>query len=435
MATANRGVRLLGWVLIFLGVLFNEWVLTRLLSPDGVVMPLKRSLIWAFDLVCVGLGSVLVTSRRRSGHFGKAIVLTVFVALFSLFLLESGLRLYFAFRARMFSGGRVTADLLGWQTNPSFQSAGEVPGYGFVRYSTTNHGFRAIGDVSAGHRKILVLGDSTTEALQVSDGLAYYDYLERHCSDVEIFAYGTGGYGSLQEYLILNAHWDWIRPDLVLWQFDGNDIMNNSLALESASESSVRMIRPYLAKGRIELRYPSRCRSSVLRALESSCLVRLLGVMPNLMEREHQAHGEIDGLSGRGAEFAEACSTTREIMELVRERLAATPLVAFCIYEGKDRELGRVYEKICASLGFHYVAGVDAAIEDAKHAGLVVTGVEDGRQIDTHLNARGHALVGRILADYLMEAGLMDCQPAARLMDAPLRHGTRGDGCIDGEGE
>ena len=51
---------------------------------------------------------------------------------------------------------------------------------------------------------------------------------------MEVFAYGAGGYGTLQEYLILDEVVDHIRPTMLLWQFCSNDFINNDHALEVA---------------------------------------------------------------------------------------------------------------------------------------------------------------------------------------------------------
>src|SRR5882762_6582845 len=63
--TWSRGVveetlRWIGWLLIGTGVVCNEWVLTILLSPDGVVEIQNRVAIWLFDIVLLSLGLCLV---------------------------------------------------------------------------------------------------------------------------------------------------------------------------------------------------------------------------------------------------------------------------------------------------------------------------------------------------------------------------------------
>ena len=52
---------------------------------------------------------------------------------------------------------------------------------------------------------------------------------------IEVFAYGAGGYGTLQEYLILDEVIDEIQPTTMFWQFCNNDFTDNDHALEVAS--------------------------------------------------------------------------------------------------------------------------------------------------------------------------------------------------------
>ena len=74
-----------------------------------------------------------------------------------------------------------------------------------------------------------------------------------------MFAYGTGGYGTLQEYLVLDEVIDEIQPTMILWQFCTNDFINNDHDLEVASTlNNNGWIRPYWEKGQAQLRSPKR---------------------------------------------------------------------------------------------------------------------------------------------------------------------------------
>ena len=61
----------LGVLLLAAGLLGNEWVLTALLSPDGVVEPQNRRAVWHWDLLVLALGLCLVwLGTRVSGRGG-----------------------------------------------------------------------------------------------------------------------------------------------------------------------------------------------------------------------------------------------------------------------------------------------------------------------------------------------------------------------------
>lgn len=88
--------------------------------------------------------------------------------------------------------------------------------------------------------RIAVLGDSFAEAMAVPVRDAFWSVLERKLDQcpafggrkVETLNFGVSGYGTAQELLMLR-HYVWqYQPDIVLLAFfTGNDIRNNSLAL------------------------------------------------------------------------------------------------------------------------------------------------------------------------------------------------------------
>lgn len=117
------------------------------------------------------------------------------------------------------------------------------------------------GPCPAGRTLVLFIGDSLTQAAQVSTGSAYYDAFARHAGDGYcVFAAGVGGYGTLQESLLLERFaFERRTPDLVLWQTSPNDVSNNVYDLErSDPQDNILTRRPYLdlATGEVRLRDP-----------------------------------------------------------------------------------------------------------------------------------------------------------------------------------
>jgi hypothetical protein len=176
---------------------------------------------------------------------------------------------------------------LGWENKANYRFIKNLRGYGEIIYSTKEYGFRSFSDVNTRKKKIFVIGDSFTQACSVSDGWTYYDYLEKNNDNIEIFSYGGGGYGSLQEYMILDKYIDIIRPDLILWQFCPNDFINNDHELESASlKNNNHMIRPYYKEGRIEWLYPKQNYGWIYSVVQSSYLLRMLNIRLNILKAE-----------------------------------------------------------------------------------------------------------------------------------------------------
>ena len=151
----------------------------------------------------------------------------------------------------------VLDDTLGWRARAGYQDfreSTETTSKGVkyaVKRSQKEYGFRMFGDLRSTRPKVFVIGDSFTQAFQVSDEDTYYATL-KDVLGVEVFAYGAGGYGTLQEYMILDQYMDMIKPTLILWQFCTNDFINNDPALETASLiNNNGWRRPYWVDGHI----------------------------------------------------------------------------------------------------------------------------------------------------------------------------------------
>jgi lysophospholipase L1-like esterase len=144
-------------------------------------------------------------------------------------LLEGGLRVY---AALLFPKMMVLDDTIGWRhaTNVSrtFQNEfGEK-----VLVMQDSYGHRGKGhslQKTAGRFRILALGDSFTEAVQVDEQEVFTARLEKADPRFDVINAGVGGYGTVQEYLYLLSQGLQFRPDLVLLMFFENDLTDNVL--------------------------------------------------------------------------------------------------------------------------------------------------------------------------------------------------------------
>ena len=90
--------------------------------------------------------------------------------------------------------------------------------------------------------RIAILGDSFSEAFQVAQEKTFWSVLERELQatpefqdrTVEVINFGVSGFGTIQEWQMLEHYVPDYTPDLVLLAFlPGNDVRNNSPQLES----------------------------------------------------------------------------------------------------------------------------------------------------------------------------------------------------------
>jgi len=88
----------------------------------------------------------------------------------------------------------------------------------------------------SGVRRIVLLGDSFLEAIQVPFEQSVSSLLERRFNErneiIEVINFGVSGFGTAREYLTLREYGLRYKPDLVLLFFVGNDVSDNSRTLQ-----------------------------------------------------------------------------------------------------------------------------------------------------------------------------------------------------------
>lgn len=201
---------------------------------------------------------------------GKLLLLLL-SSLFALGLAELGLRLYL-YRSlhlpRTERGLRQPHPIFGWSLRPNRNIFVRQPDYA-VKVKTNSKGLRDVEheyQPAPGVFRIVVLGDSFMEAYQVELEESLPRRLQRALKErrVEVINMGVGGYGTIQELLVLKEEGLKYQPDLVILAFlPTNDIRNNSLELERALWQSAKdkvFGRPYArinqSSGQLEFSMP-----------------------------------------------------------------------------------------------------------------------------------------------------------------------------------
>ncbi|MGH8012859.1 MAG: SGNH/GDSL hydrolase family protein [Candidatus Binataceae bacterium] len=130
----------------------------------------------------------------------------------------------------------------GWGLQPG--TAGYYNREGHAYVGINHDGFRGPDYPKAkppGTIRVAVLGDSYVEAMQVPENETFTAIIQKRLRDcpelkgkaVEAMNFGVDGYGTAQELLTLRRKaWDYSPDIVVLAIFLGNDIRNNSVALE-----------------------------------------------------------------------------------------------------------------------------------------------------------------------------------------------------------
>ena len=292
---------------------------------------------------------------------------------------------------------------LGWRATPNYKQdlserTSKDQRVYQVHRSQSTQGFRTYGNVATLKSKLLVIGDSVTQATAVSDDKTYHSLLGNKL-DIEVFAYGVGGYGTLQEYLILDEVYDTIKPTMILWQFCGNDFINNDHALEVESViNNNGWIRPYFEDGQVVLRSP---KPAGLQAREwvqhhSRFLYFVMSRIDRL--RARSAHETVELAIEREGfshpEFVRSVEITDKLMGRVRARVGKTPIYAFnCT---TDEPYTTAFEAIARHYNIQFWRNVAVAVQNAVKKGEDVFASDED-----HWNEYGHSLVAAALLHQL----------------------------------
>lgn len=293
----------------------------------------------------------------------------------------------------------------GWRPTENYHYVGTRNSADGSQYSVTitqnENGFRMFGDLHSSKPKLLVIGDSFTHAIEVSDDKTYYATVKKLLG-VEVFAFGGGGYGTLQEYLVLDRFLDQIKPDLIVWQYCSNDFINNSPELETRSwQNNNSMVRPYWVNGHIQYILPKYGGSlrkiamshSRLMYYVSTRLDKMLTSLPSVetdIEREWFKH--------QG--FVDSVEVTDELMGMVKRRAGRVPVVAFSADD--DQPYTNAFEEISQHHDIPYLEEVAQAVIEAEKRGVVCRAEDQG-----HWNETGHQIAGQTLAAYLRKMGFV----------------------------
>lgn len=164
------------------------------------------------------------------GNMRKFIINTLLVILsitVLLVVMEAGIRLY---STLFFPKMMVLDDNLGWRHARDTEKVFANVDSEAILVKQNRYGHRGGTyplEKSPGKYRVLVLGDSFTEGVQVSEEDLFTHLVEEMYSNVEMLNAGVGGYGTVQQYMYLMLEGLQFEPDAVLLMFYRNDLKDN----------------------------------------------------------------------------------------------------------------------------------------------------------------------------------------------------------------
>ncbi|MBC8488078.1 MAG: SGNH/GDSL hydrolase family protein [Bacteroidetes bacterium] len=249
-------------------------------------------------------------------------------------------------------------------------------------------------------RTILFIGDSSTQVASVSTGRAYYDIFEELVKNsFSVYAAGVGGYGNLQEYLMLNEIYDEIKPDIVLWQHDNNDISNNVYELDNSSFYNNQRPRPYLNLNNdsIEMKDPGfplfdishgfRFLFYKILILDRKYNLGILRYLDSLIELDEET---------RTRKHKEGLEVLSRVLKLSMRNYPHTKFIGFCL--GSDDGFKNIFE----SNGAIYFNQFGSKIYSIEGTNC--------KPLDSHLNHKGNRLAGELMYNFFKQNDLFNSE-------------------------
>ncbi len=306
-------------------------------------------------------------------------------------------------------GGSVTNafvynDKFGWVNNTKMRKKSYMNPCGeeVVQLTPTHELINRFPEVPRG-KKVFFIGDSFTYAVAVSTGFGYFDHFERETGGkYQVFAAGLSGYGSLQEYMVLQSVYDEIKPDIVIWQLSGNDIINNVFELGDSYVSHEQKPRPYLdlKNNRIVIKNPG------FWLLDVSRLLKVLYEMIIELDRRYEIRirGWLNNTMPHRLNKTEMKKHKQEGLDVLDEVVSRavraypdTELYGFSV----DGMWDEAYEKIFFGNGAKYFREFYREVDSVEGTNC--------RPLDEHWNYYGNEVAGRKLAE-LLEADISNRQ-------------------------
>jgi len=307
-------------------------------------------------------------------------------------------------RNPLIHAGILTFDeTLGWRPTENYQQHDlklDAGGRSYsVEYTTDKNGFRMFGNPHVKDKqKVIFVGDSYTQAEEVSNDKTYYGLL-KDSSNLEVFAYGGLGYGNLQEYMVLNKFIEQIQPDVIVLQFCSNDFINNYYELElRSSRNNNAMRRPYMTKeGRVVYamaRPLPQFREFI--NMNSRFLYSIFSRLDKLASSDSSVE-DIIAVKGREYElFQDSVEITERLLGKIKARIPTNTMVYAFSVDGSNPYYDE-FRRMSHANEFVFMDDVPRAIEKAEEHGVVVKAADNA-----HWNEMGHKIVSDVIAKYLL---------------------------------
>ncbi|NLN92033.1 MAG: SGNH/GDSL hydrolase family protein [Candidatus Hydrogenedens sp.] len=294
---------------------------------------------------------------------------------------------------------------LGWKARPNYSFTGKEKDFSGIEFDleivTDAEGFREFG-TGPGPCKVLFLGDSFTFAKDVSQEHTYYRFAAEK-APITLYAHGTDGHGTLQEYLALQEWLEKLQPRVVVLQLCYNDFIDNHLELNKNSvQSQCHVPQPFLLPDNtIHYLNPGDGRITQTVGWFPSELLRSLAYRIDnrhgFPDREKASETLIEnGDPAATVLFEESKKITSLIMKRIRKACGSIPILAFDV--STKEPYFSAFKEICAENDIQFLDEIARTLQERSASGNNIFASDGG-----HWNRLGHQICGEILVEYLKD--------------------------------
>lgn len=300
---------------------------------------------------------------------------------------------------------------IGWRAKANYAFVGKMRDETGASYkldvSTQADGFRLYPTkVDSNKIQILIVGDSYTQSIEVSDDKTFYTHLSQ-AMFADIYAYGMAGTGTLQATMLIEEYLPKIQPDLVILQLCSNDFIDNYAPLELESNYKVGLRRPYLDIESNDIKYQIPL-ENWQQIFYYSKFIRFVmektGITANRLPEKERAAYRIAHEGLDYPHFANAVLLTERILTRLKNRMPhETQLLVFSAdyYEPQYS----ITKNMCQKLQIPFLEEAIKQLNSAKQQEKVIYS-HDGY----HWNEHGHEIVGAALIQDLMKIQEVETQ-------------------------
>lgn len=390
---------LIGWLLIFVGLFFNEWILVKIFSTDGILELPDRIAIWVFDTGSIILGAYLIYYKRSPIRFlGRFLFFTGYILFlvffFSLVDIYLGYRNLTSIHNNTFIKDVFIPDnKLGWRLKPNSLGIHRSPGNFDVIYKIDEHGFKWVQNQGIPDYSIYFFGDSFTFGHGVENHDTFPNIIsERYLKkNVHIINAGVSGYGIVQMFQhFLDIQHMIKKKDIVIFT--------------PISTAGSRNMKDYVFVGQFVFQ-KQEIRVDSFPSYENGSMTYLKIDTPYNIVRTLLLYGRFTGrLSQLLYRKLSSSDTNREGVEMINKIRSITeekgarfgliflPVPNECL-------IRRYYEDISS---FQYMDIMSFFPSHEKELDKITF------CRDNHWNRRGHEIAARAIAHTLVEKGLID---------------------------